>query len=108
MMMDFYCAVYVAQREGLAEACHLHRRVEHSDHGFAVLRFREATVAQLLTPAPTVAAVNWKRATFANGDWKLSGHGNAEQIEASIESDVAFLAAHPARQPVRGAGRERG
>jgi hypothetical protein len=98
MMMDFYVAVHVAQREGVAEACRDHKRLDYTHHGIAVRRFRKATVAQLLTPAPSVEAVNWKRATFAKGDWKHSGDGNAEQIESSIADDLAFLAAHPVRQ----------
>jgi hypothetical protein len=101
VMTDFYTVAHLAQREGVAEACRDHKRLDYSDHDLAVVRFRKATVAQLLTPAPSVEAVNWKRATFAKGDWKHSGEGNAEQIEASIKSDIAFLAAHPARQPVR-------
>jgi hypothetical protein len=98
MMTDFYYAVHVAQREGVAEACRDHPRVDHiTYHGLAVVRFREAVMAQLLTPAPLVAAVIWKRAAFARGDHHYTCV-TAEQIEAAIEADMAWLTAHPARQ----------
>jgi hypothetical protein len=61
-------------------------------------------VKQLLTPAPDLAAITWKRAQLAG-----SGFGHlpikAPRVEQAIAGDVAFLAAHPTRTK-RGAPRE--
>ena len=60
-------------------------------------KWREALVKQLLTAAPDIGAVNWKRA-------QLAGRGfdylpvKAPRIEQAIADDVAFLTAHPTRR----------
>lgn len=55
-------------------------------------KYREALGKQLLTPAPDVAAVNWKR-------HQLSKIGtNREWVENVIKNDIAFLSAHPTRK----------
>jgi hypothetical protein len=59
--------------------------------------FRQALVQQLLTPAPTAAAVNWKKAAFAGGQHKYTDV-KVERIERAIADDLAFLAAHPVRR----------
>jgi hypothetical protein len=64
-----------------------------------VANWREALVKQLLTPAPDMAAVSWKRAALAAGKWRHTGT-TREQIEQAIAEDVAFLAAHPTKRRV--------
>jgi hypothetical protein len=58
--------------------------------------WREAVAKQLLTPAPTLADVAWKRAKIKSDDfeWLPITLARAEQ---AIADDVAFLAAHPTR-----------
>lgn len=52
---------------------------------------------QLLTPAPNVAAVVWKRAKLGARDFSHLPT-KRERVERMIDDDVAFLAAHPVRQ----------
>jgi hypothetical protein len=55
--------------------------------------YREALGKQLLTPAPDVASVNWKRQRL-----RKSYNGvKKELIEKAIADDIAFLDAHPTR-----------
>jgi hypothetical protein len=54
-----------------------------------------AVSKQLLTPAPTLAALNWKRAQL--GKTSLSRE-TKERVEKAIADDVAFLNAHPTRR----------
>ncbi len=63
-----------------------------------VRKWRQAQLAQMLTPAPTVAAVTWKRHAFASGQWQHIG-ADRKKIERAIEFDAAWLAAHPSRRP---------
>ncbi|MGY2903710.1 hypothetical protein [Bradyrhizobium sp. URHC0002] len=51
---------------------------------------------QLLTPAPDLAAITWKRAKLAGRQFSHLPI-KAERIEQAITEDVAFLAAHPTR-----------
>jgi hypothetical protein len=62
-----------------------------------IAKYRAAIIAQLLTPAATMADVAWKRATFKAGDHKYAGV-NPLRIERAIADDVEFLKAHPTRQ----------
>ncbi len=54
-------------------------------------------MSQLLTPAPTVAEVAWKRAAFKAGDHRYTDV-KPERIERAIADDVEFLRAHPTRR----------
>jgi hypothetical protein len=99
-----------------------HPAVTPDDRWPLMKSFRKALVEQLLTPAPDLAAVSWKKATLAKGQHRyvdcadlrsalLGGqHTKAEQlgrlIERAIADDEAFLAAHPTRRPKRKAGAE--
>jgi hypothetical protein len=62
-------------------------------------RWREALVKQLLTPAPDLMSVTWKKAALAQGQYRYVGVSD-QRIERAIE-DLAFLAAHPVRQSKR-------
>jgi hypothetical protein len=52
----------------------------------------ESVAQELLTPAPDVAAVTWKKATLASGEHKFTDV-KTERIERAIANDIAFLAA---------------
>ena len=62
-----------------------------------VAKYREAIMAQLLTPAPTMREIEWKRATFKACDHEYTDI-KPERIERAIAEDVAWLAAHPTRR----------
>jgi hypothetical protein len=59
-------------------------------------RWREALVKQLLTPAPDLMSVTWKKAALAQGQYRYVGVPD-QRIERAIAEDLAFLAAHPIR-----------
>ena len=70
------------------------------DERFAILRtYREALVKQLLTPAPDVASITWKRAALASDQHRHIGV-KTEKIERAIAQDLEFLAAHPTRRKI--------
>ncbi len=64
--------------------------------GYWVLvgKYREAWVRLMLTPAPGMQSVTWKRAQLKAENHKLK----AERIERAIADDVEFLRSHPTRQ----------
>jgi hypothetical protein len=62
--------------------------------------WRAAVAKQLVTPAPDLGAVTWKRAKLKSGDF-LHLPIKAERAEQAIADDVAFLAAHPVGQSKR-------
>jgi hypothetical protein len=51
----------------------------------------------MLTPAPNIAAITWKRAALKSGQHEYTDV-KPERIERAITDDLAFLAAHPVRQ----------
>jgi hypothetical protein len=63
----------------------------------AVDTWREAVAKQLLTPAPTLAAVAWKRAKIKSDEFNRLPITLA-RAEQAIADDLAFLAAHPTRR----------
>jgi hypothetical protein len=99
-----------------------HPAVTPDDHWSLVQSFRKALVEQLLTPAPDLAAISWKKAKLAGGQHRYvdcadlrsallaGGQHTTERlgrlIERAIEDDEAFLAGHPTRRPKRKAEAE--
>jgi hypothetical protein len=69
----------------------------HASPFEAVDTWREAVAKRLLTPAPTLADVAWKRAKIKSDEFNRLPItlARAEQI---IADDLAFLAAHPTRR----------
>lgn len=59
--------------------------------------WREAVAKQLLTPAPTLAAVTWKQAKIKSDEFSRLPITLA-RAEQAIADDLAFLAAHPTRR----------
>jgi hypothetical protein len=74
-----------------------HPLLDHAGRIELVARWREAKVAQLLTPAPKAAAVLWKKAELKTRHFKFL-RVEPGKVERAIEADEAFLAAHPVRQ----------
>jgi hypothetical protein len=57
--LDFESAISIAQNHGIPEAL-AHPQAHPEDRLVLIEYYRQAKAEQLLTPAPTVAAVNWK------------------------------------------------
>lgn len=66
-------------------------------------QWRAALVKQMLTPAPDMASVIWKRRMLAAEHHRYCKPPvEAEKIERAIADDLAFLEAHPVmRKPVK-------
>ncbi|MFT4115607.1 hypothetical protein [Bradyrhizobium sp.] len=99
-------AVEMAQKWGVPEAVVRYPKMTPEDHRRAYERYIEALLRQVLTPAPTVAAIAWKerilyglKPTFRDRD--------AKRGLRMIVDDKAFLKAHPARQCRSNASRRR-
>jgi hypothetical protein len=73
--------------------------VENESRMSLVDTWRAALVKQLLTPAPDIGAVAWKRAQLRAENYCYSGV-KPERIERAIADDVAFLEAHPTRRSI--------
>jgi hypothetical protein len=84
-LLDFTDAVSRAKDHNVKEA-HTHTATSHEG--------RRALGRQLLTPAPDVATVNWKRHQLS----KTYIGTKKELVEKAIADDITFLAAHPTRQ----------
>jgi hypothetical protein len=63
----------------------------------AVDTWREAVAKQLLTPAPTLGDVAWKRAKIKSDEFNRLPITLA-RAEQAVADDLAFLAAHPTRR----------
>jgi hypothetical protein len=91
-LLDFNHAVLHAKRHGLKEA-QAHVGISEEGRWPILDSYREALGKQLLTPAPDVASVNWKRQRL-----RKSYNGvKKELVEKAIADDIAFLDAHPTR-----------
>ena len=93
--LDLQDAVARVQMHDLSEGDH-HPPQSPDERWGLLANWREALVQQLLTAAPDVAAVNWKRKALARGQHKFTDV-KTERIERAIVEDVAFLDAHPTR-----------
>jgi hypothetical protein len=58
--------------------------------------WRAAVAKKLLTPAPDLAAITWKRAQLKSRGFSCVPV-KKERVERAIADDTAFLAAHPTR-----------
>jgi hypothetical protein len=63
----------------------------------SVAKWREALMAQLLTPAPDTGAITWKRATLEAGQHRFTDT-SPKKIERAIADDLEWLAAHPTKR----------
>jgi hypothetical protein len=62
-----------------------------------VALWRDALVKQMLTPAPDLGAIAWKRTQLKGGQHEHIGV-KAETIERAIAADEKWLAAHPSKR----------
>lgn len=90
--LDFFDAVSRAHRHDLKDA-RGHAKTSHEDRWVILETYREAVGKHLLTPAPDMAAVTWKRQQLGKAYLDVK----KERVEKSIAADIAFLDAHPTR-----------
>jgi hypothetical protein len=89
-------ALIFAQKNGVGDSASF--PAADSPDRFPLLdKWREAVAKQLLTPAPSIAAITWKRAKLESGEFPHLPV-KKERVERAIADDVAFLAAHPTRR----------
>jgi hypothetical protein len=84
-------AISGVQRHNLPEG-DLYPERRPDDHWAILAKYRAAIMAQLLTPASTVAEITWKRAAFKAGQHRHTDV-KPERIERAIADDVEFLLA---------------
>lgn len=92
--LDWQSALSCAQGWNVADA---NSYPKSEDRWALIDLWRAALVQQMLTPAPDLAAVAWKRAKLRG---ERLGDVKPETIERSIAADEKWLAAHPARKNV--------
>jgi hypothetical protein len=95
--LDWNSALSCAQSWGVADSAKFPAADNNESRWKLVDTWREAVVKQLLTPSPDLAAINWKRAKLASGEFAQLPT-NAKRIERAIADDVAWLAAHPTKR----------
>jgi len=96
--LDWHSALGTAQQYGIADSASFPSAENESRFGL-VDTWRAALVKQLLTPAPDLGAVAWKRAQLRAENYRYSDV-EPERIERAIADDVAFLEAHPTRRSI--------
>jgi hypothetical protein len=96
--LNWHFALGFAQDCGIADADRF-PPAENESRLSLVDTWRAALVKQLLTPAPDIGAVAWKRAQLRAENYRYSDV-KPERIERAIADDVAFLEAHPTRRSI--------
>jgi hypothetical protein len=96
--MKWHTALSCAQTWNVADS-NTYAKSEFKEHQMLVDLWRAALVKQLLTPAPDVGAVTWKRTQLADEQYKHVGV-KRERIEYAIAADAEWLAAHPTKRSV--------
>jgi len=94
--LDWCRALELSQKYGIADSASFPSAENESPYGL-VDKWREAVAKKLLTPAPDLAAITWKRAKLASSDFPYVPV-KKERVEQAIADDVPFLAAHPSRR----------
>ena len=97
--MVWHHALSSAQSHGIADSRQI--ALENKSRFAFVDKWREAIAKQLLTPAPDLAAITWKRAKLTSSDFPYVPV-KKERVEQAIDDDVAFLATHPTRRAKQG------
>jgi hypothetical protein len=96
--MKWHSALSCAQRYGIGDSASF-TSADYPERYSFVDMWRAALVKQLLTPAPDVAAVTWKRTQLADGQYEHAGV-KRERIEHAIATDAEWLAAHPTKRSI--------
>jgi hypothetical protein len=97
--MDWHHALSVSQQYGIGDGASF-PSAKNESWLWLVDTWREAVAKQLLTPAPDLGAVTWKRGKLKTRDFSHLPI-EAPRVERAIADDLAFLAAHPVRQSNR-------
>jgi hypothetical protein len=97
--MDWHSALSTAQSWNVPGANSYPRCKDDENRIADVSAWRVALVQQMLTPAPDVAAVNWKRIQLRGGQYRYVGV-KPERLQRAIDADVEWLAAHPSRKSI--------
>jgi hypothetical protein len=71
---------------------------EQAESAVLVDLWRVALIGQMLTPAPDLRAVEWKRAELRKRHHRFVATVTEAQLQQSIADDVAWLAAHPVKK----------
>jgi hypothetical protein len=94
--LDLHGAISWAQRMETPEG-RAHPAVNDEDRYPLVEKWHAAFAKQLLTPAWDAASVAWKQNALTRGRYEYTGL-KPDRLKHAISEDLAFLAAHPARQ----------
>jgi hypothetical protein len=98
--MDWHSALQSAQCWNVAGAYSYPQcKDDFESRGAEVSAWRAALMQQMLTPAPDVAAVNWKKVQLRGGQHRFTDI-KPERLERAIEADVKWLKAHPSRKSI--------
>lgn len=96
-MMEMHIKISIAQKYALPEmqGC---PATDPAEYPRLVENWRRARLEQLLTPAPTMTLLVWKRECVArmNNEYDWAGV-KPSRIEKALAEDEAFLKAHPTR-----------
>jgi hypothetical protein len=93
--LDWHAELGTAQKNGIGDSASFPSAENGTRYGL-LDKWREAVVKKLLTPAPDLRAVTWKRAQLAGRSFSHLPT-RKERVERAIADDVAFLDAHPTR-----------
>jgi hypothetical protein len=97
--LDWESALSTAQTHGVA-AANSYPKCEAGENRWALLDlWRTSLVKQMLTPAPDVAAVAWKRAQLRAEQYRYTDV-KPERLQHAIDADVEWLAAHPSKKSI--------
>jgi hypothetical protein len=75
----------------------LHPIREPGHYWALIAKYREAWARLMLTPAPDMLSVTWKRAQLEAGNYQYTDL-KPERITRAIADDVEFLRTHPTRR----------
>jgi hypothetical protein len=97
--LKWHSALSIAQHWGIGDSTSFPLADDHEERYSLVDKWRAALVKQLLTPAPDVGAVTWKRTQLAAERYTYVGV-KRERIEYAIAADAEWLAAHPTKRSI--------
>jgi len=69
----------------------------HEDRNFSLQKWRDSIAAQLLTPAPDMGAITWKRGQLSDRQWCWTSTTD-KQVEGALAADIAWLEQHPTKK----------
>jgi hypothetical protein len=98
--LDWESALSLAQEHNIADANSYPKCDDYGKDRWSLLDlWRTALVKQMLTPAPDVAAVAWKRAQLRAEQYRYTDV-KPERLQCAIDADVEWLKAHPSKKSI--------